>query len=148
MKSLLLSLSLVLVCIANAQTKVVTKEKEYLELQTLKYEIYYGTDNTKYYTYTFMSGYEYPTIKEGFYSYGIFTRLNDLTKFYSELSNLENQEDGLYKLSLVISGLGNIYADKSSEKITLHSENKILKYKTFIMSDIKVDSELLNSMKQ
>ena len=95
-----------------------------------------------------MSGYEYPTIKEGFYSYGIFTRLNDLTKFYSELSNLENQEDGLYKLSLVISGLGNIYADKSSEKITLHSENKILKYKTFIMSDIKVDSELLNSMKQ
>jgi hypothetical protein len=148
MKSLLLSLSLVLVSVCYSQTKVVTKEKEYLELQTLKYEIYYGSDNTKYYTYTFMSGYEYPTIREGYYSYGIFTGLSDLTKFYTELSNLETQEDGLYKLSLVVSGLGNIYADKSSEKITLHSEKKILKYKTFTMSDIKVDSELLNSMQK
>jgi hypothetical protein len=148
MKSLLLSLSLVLVSVCYSQTKVVTKEKEYLELQTLKYEIYYGSTNTKYYTYTFMSGYEYPTIREGYYSYGIFTRLSDLTKFYTELSNLETQEDGLYKLSLVVSGLGNIYADKSSERITLHSENKILKYKTFTMSDIKEDLELLSSMQE
>jgi hypothetical protein len=148
MKSLLLSLSLVLVCVANAQTKVVTevKETEYLELQTLKYEVYYRSDNTKYYTYTFISGYEYPNIQEGYYSYGIFAKLSDLITFYSELSNLENQEDGLYKLSLVISGSGNIYADKLSEEITLYSTYKIMKYKTFTMSDIKTDLALLKSM--
>jgi hypothetical protein len=146
MKSLSLILFLLVVTTINAQTKVEKKEKEYLELLTLKYELFESSGVT-YYTHTFVSGYKYPTIKEDYYSYGIFQRLDGLIKFYSELANLENQEDGLYKLSTTVSGMGNIHADKSSEKIKLYaSESQILKYTTFTMSDIKADFETLKSI--
>lgn len=144
MKSLLLSLFLVAANICYSQTKVVKKTKEYLNLRTLDYEIITGYDSTLYYSYTFISGYKYPSISEGYYSHGIFESLDGLVKFYNELANLENQENGFYKLSTVVRGEGSIYADKVSTKIKLYSsENHIYKYTTLQMNDIKADLELL-----
>lgn len=109
MKSLSLILFLLVVITINAQTRVVTREDEYLNLLTLKYKVHFGGDDTKYYTHTFLSGYEYPTIQQGYYSYGMFHRLDGLITFYTELANLENQEDGFYKLTTSVIGKGNIY---------------------------------------
>ena len=149
MKSLLLSLFLVADNICYSQTKVVKKTTEYLNLRTLDYKIITGHDNTLYYSYTFISGYKYPSISEGYYSHGIFERLDGLVKFYNELANLENQENGFYKLSTAVSGQGSIYADKVSTKVKLYSgENHIFKYTTFKMDDIKADLELLKSLNE
>ena len=152
MKTLLLSAILFLFYNLNAQTKVETKENEYLHLQTLKYKIHSSDDNTKYYTYTFSSGYEYPTIHEGYYNYGIFHTLEGMITFYTELANLENQENGFYKLSTKVQGKGNIYVEKLSKKVKLYPslfacEHHLLKYKTFKINDIKADLITLQSLK-
>jgi len=150
MRTILLSGLLLLFGNFNAQIKVATTEKEYLELLTLKYDVVtgsVGSSNTRYYKHTFLEGYEYPSIREGYYSRDIFETLYGLIKFYTELANLENQEDGLYKLSISVSGYGNIYAEKLADKVKLYSsEAKIMKYKIFKMENIKADLITLKAL--
>ena len=145
MKSLLLSLLLIVAGTYTAQVKVEPKEKSYLYLLTTNYEIIkpsYG--ETTYYEKVFRAGYEYPTIQEGYYIINIFTDINGLVKHYTELANLENLEDGEYNLSINVSG--GLHAIKSGSKIKLKDGYNIYNYGKYKIQDIKTDLDLLKSM--
>jgi hypothetical protein len=145
MKSLLLSLLLVVAGTCAAQVRVEPKEKSYLYLLTTNYEIITSSDGkTTYYQRVFMTGYEYPAIREGFYINSIFTDINGLVKHYTELVNLENLEDGEYKLSVQVRG--GINAIKTGSKVKLKDGYNIYNYGKYKIEDIKTDLELLKSM--
>jgi len=145
MKSLLLSLLLVVAGTCAAQVRVEPKEKSYLYLLTTNYEIITSSDGTTtYYERVFMWGYEYPAIREGYYVNSIFTDINGLIKHYTELVNLENLEDGEYKLSVHVKG--GINAIKTGSKIKLKDGYNIYNYGKYKIEDIKTDLELLKSM--
>ena len=145
MKSLLLSLLLVVAGTCAAQVKVESKEKSYLYLLTTTYEIIVSDDGTTtYYRRVFMWGYEYPAIREGYYVNSMLTDINGLVKHYTELVNLENLEDGEYKLSVQVRG--GINAIKTGSKIKLKDGYNIYNYGKYKIEDIKTDLELLKSM--
>ncbi len=148
MKSLLLSLLLVVSGVYVAQIKVEPTETQYLYLLTDKYEIrkpsYDGWPT--YYSKTLRAGYDYPAIQEGFYSVNITGDINSLVRMYGELANLENLEDGTYKLSVGIGRDGTLHAVKMGNKIKLTDTNNIFKYAKYKMDDIKIDLELLKTI--
>ena len=145
MKSLLLSLLLVVSGTCMSQVKIEVKEKSYLYLLTTTYEIIPSSDGTTtYYEKVFLTGYEYPTIREGFYVNSIFTDINGLVKHYTELVNLENLEDGEYNLSARVRG--GIHAIKTGSKIKLKDGYNIYNYGKYRIEDIKTDLALLKSM--
>jgi hypothetical protein len=145
MKSLLLSLLLVLSGTCVSQVKVEVKEKSYLYLLTTTYEIIASDDGTTtYYRRVFMWGYEYPAIREGYYVNSMLTNIDGLIKHYTELVNLENLEDGEYKLSIHVRG--GINAIKTGSKIKLKDGYNIYNYGKYKIEDIKTDLELLKSM--
>ena len=145
MKSLLLSLLLVVSGTCMSQVKIEVKEKSYLYLLTTTYEIIPSSDGTTtYYEKVFLTGYEYPTIQVGFYVISIFTDIKGLVNHYTELVNLENLEDGEYVLSVNVEG--KLHAIKTGSKIRLKSGNNIYNYGKYKIEDIKTDLELLKSM--
>lgn len=145
MKSLLLSLLLVVAGTCAAQVRVEPKETQYLYLLTTKYEIIVSDDGTTtYYRKVFMTGYEYPAIQQGYYVNSMFTDINGLVKHYTELVNLENLEDGEYKLSVQVRG--GINAIKTGSKVKLKDGYNIYNYGKYKIEDIKTDLELLKSM--
>jgi hypothetical protein len=143
---LIILLALCLNTFANSQVKIEEEKKEYLELNTLKYEIFKGPSGGTYYVHTFYSAYEYPTIKEGFYTVGIFTSFEGLVTMYTELANLENLEDGLYKLSMKDKKIGDYAASKKGDKIKITGTSGYGNYAKMNLEDIKKDLETLKSI--
>lgn len=131
---------------SNAQVRVETVKKDSLELKTLKFSIS-GTD-VKSYSHTFLTGYEYPNIKEGFYAMGISTGLKDLINFYTELSNLETLPDGQYTLSLWTVGRahGPIKAHKAGNLIKINNRDNRHTIAIVAMEDIKADLITLQAL--
>jgi hypothetical protein len=74
----------------------------------------------------------------------MFTDINGLVKHYTELVNLENLEDGEYKLSVQVRG--GINAIKTGSKVKLKDGYNIYNYGKYKIEDIKTDLELLKSM--
>jgi len=151
MKSLLLSLLLVVSGTCISQVKVETKETKYLYLLTATYEIIepegmYKSDTITYYYRILRAGYDYPSIQEGYFSVTIFERIDGLVDFYTELANLENKEDGTYELSMRVERDGAIHAIKTGSKIKLTNNYNQYKYGRYKMDDIKTDLALLKSM--
>jgi hypothetical protein len=151
MKSLLLSLLLVVSGTCMSQVKVETKETKYLYLLTATYEIIepegmYKSDTITYYSRTLRAGYDYPSILEGYFRVAIFERIDGLVDFYTELANLENKEDGTYELSMRVEKDGAIHAIKTGSKIKLTNNYNLYKYGRYKMDDIKTDLALLKSM--
>ncbi len=147
MKSLLLSLLLVVSGTCMSQVKVEVKEKSYLYLLTTTYEIIPSSDGTTtYYRRILRAGYDYPAIQQGFFQVSIFKRIDGLVDFYTELANLENKEDGTYELSMRVERDGAIHAIKTGSKIKLTNDYNIFKYGKYKMDDIKTDLALLKSM--
>lgn len=148
MKSLLLSLLLVVSGVCMAQIKVEPTQTEYLYLLTDKYEIrkplYDGWPTI--YIKTLRAGYNYPALQVGFYSVNITGDINLLVRMYGELANLENLEDGTYELSIGIGRDGTLHAVKMGNKIKLTDTNNIFKYAKYKMEDIKIDLELLKTI--
>jgi len=149
MKSLLLSLLLVVSGTCMSQVRVETKETKYLYLLTTTYEIIepegmYKSDTITYYSRTLRAGYDYPSIQEGYFRVAIFQRIDGLVNFYTELANLENKEDGTYQLSMKVQRDGQLYAVKKGTKIKLTSQ--LYKYEKYNIDEIKTDLELLKSM--
>ena len=148
MKNLLIILAVTLSSYSFGQTKVEQEQKQYLILNTMTYEMIHGRyDSTNYYyTYTFYSGYKYPTLQEGFYTVGLFLTKTTLLLLYTELSNLETLEDGLYKLSCQDGQNLHYSAYKSGSKIKITSETGYTKYAKFSMEDIKADLIIIQKM--
>ncbi len=151
MKSLLLSLLLVVSGTCISQVKVETKETKYLYLLTATYEIIepegmFKSDTITYYSKTLRAGYDYPSIQEGYFQVTIFERIDGLVDFYTELANLENKEDGTYELSMRVERDGAIHAIKTGSKIKLTNNYNQYKYGRYKMDDIKTDLALLKSM--
>jgi hypothetical protein len=151
MKSLLLSLLLVVSGTCISQVKVETKETKYLYLLTATYEIIepegmYKSDTITYYSKTLMTGYDYPSIQEGYFRVAILSKIDGLVDFYTELANLENKEDGTYELSMRVERDGAIHAIKTGSKIKLTNNYNLYKYGKYKMDDIKTDLALLKSM--
>jgi hypothetical protein len=145
MKGILTIAVLLLTFTTFSQVKIEKEEKSYLYLLTTNYEIITSSDGTTtYYQRVFMTGYEYPAIREGFYVNSIFTDINGLVKHYTELVNLENLEDGEYNLSVRVRG--GIHAIKTGSKIKLKDGYNIYNYGKYKIEDIKTDLALLKSM--
>jgi hypothetical protein len=151
MKSLLLSLLLVVAGTCISQVKVETKETKYLYLLTATYEIreperMFKSDTITYYSKTLKTGYDYPSIQEGYFRVSILSKIDGLVDFYTELANLENKEDGTYELSMRTSGGSELHAIKTGSKIKLTDYFNLDKYGKYKMDDIKTDLALLKSM--
>ena len=147
MKSLLLSLLLVVSGTCAAQVRVESKEKSYLYLLSATYEIIVSKDGTTtYYRRVLRAGYDYPAIQQGFFQVSIFERIDGLVDFYTEMANLENKEDGTYQLSMRVERDGAIHAIKTGSKIKLTNNYNIFKYGKYKIEDIKTDLELLKSI--
>ena len=145
MKSLLLSLLLVVSGTCAAQVRVESKEKSYLYLLSATYEIIVSKDGSAtYYCRILRAGYDYPTIQQGYFQVTIFERIDGLVDFYTEMVNLENKEDGTYQLSMRVEKDGQLYAVKKGSKIKLTSD--VYKYERYNIAEIKTDLELLKSM--
>ena len=145
MKSLLLSLLLVVSGTCAAQVRVESKEKSYLYLLSATYEIIVSKDGSDtYYCRILRAGYDYPTIQQGYFQVTIFERIDGLVDFYTEMANLENKEDGTYQLSMRVEKDGQLYAVKKGSKIKLTSD--VYKYERYNIAEIKTDLELLKSM--
>jgi len=145
MKSLLLSLLLVVSGTCMSQVRVEPKEKSYLHLLTAIYEIIPSSDGTAtYYCRILRYGYDYPAIQQGYFQVTIFQRIDGLVNFYTELANLENKEDGTYQLSMRVQKDGQLYAVKKGSKIKLTSD--VYKYERYNIDEIKTDLTLLKSM--
>lgn len=145
MKSLLLSLLLVVSGTCAAQVRVESKEKSYLYLLSATYEIIVSKDGSAtYYCRILRAGYDYPTIQQGYFQVTIFKKIDVLVDFYTEMANLENKEDGTYQLSMRVEKDGQLYAVKKGSKIKLTSD--VYKYERYNIAEIKTDLELLKSM--
>ena len=94
---------------SNAQVKVETSKEDSLYLKTINFSVY-GTDS-KTYSHTFVTGYEYPTIQEGFYAIGISTGLPQLIAFYTESNLLQT-----YLKSTVLGVLDGRFIPRIPEK--------------------------------
>lgn len=99
MKSIKVMMMALMMCLfvnmAIGQTKVVEEVKVKTELKTFNFEFSNG-----YYVNTLYTGYQYPSIRSGFYSVGFFLRYEDLVKLYEELITVSEAEDGEYKLTI------------------------------------------------
>ena len=145
MKSLFLSLLLVVSGTCAAQVRVESKEKSYLYLLSATYEIIVSKDGSAtYYCRILRAGYDYPTIQQGYFQVTIFKKIDVLVDFYTEMANLENKEDGTYQLSMRVEKDGQLYAVKKGSKIKLTSD--VYKYERYNIAEIKTDLELLKSM--
>ena len=145
MKSLLLSLLLVVSGTCATQVRVESKEKSYLYLLSATYEIIVSKDGSAtYYCRILRAGYDYPTIQQGYFQVTIFEKIDALVDFYTEMANLENKEDGTYQLSMRVEKDGQLYAVKKGSKIKLTSD--VYKYERYNIAEIKTDLELLKSM--
>jgi hypothetical protein len=129
------------------QTMVLPDEKEQLVLESLSYEIRRPDAKSVYYKHTFLTGYDYPAIKQGYYSIGIYEPLSGLITFYKEMSNLKDQVDGVYMLTIKTSNYGNIYAEKTGNRIKLYTSKSLtLRLKTFRLDSLIKDLSVLESM--
>jgi hypothetical protein len=146
MKNLLILLAVILSSYSFGQVSVETAKSDSLKLKTIQFSIS-GT-SVKSYTYTFVTGYEYPTIKEGFYAMGISTGLKELINFYTELSNLETMPDGQYALTLWTVGKahGPIKAHKTGNIIKINNRDNRYTIATAFMEDIKADLITLQAL--
>jgi hypothetical protein len=148
MKTLFLSLLLLISVSCLSQVRVEPKEKTYLYLSSAIYEVIKsdrpGEVSDTYYSRILRYGYEYPTIQQDYFQVSIFERIDGLVQFYTELANLENKEDGTYQLSIRVRKDGQLYAVKKGSRIKLTS--KVYKYEKYKINEIKTDLELLKSM--
>ena len=148
MKTLFLSLLLLVSVTCLSQVRVEPKEKTYLYLSSAIYEVIKsdrpGEVSDTYYSRILRSGYEYPTIQQDYFQVSIFERIDGLVQFYTELANLENKEDGTYQLSIRVRKDGQLYAVKKGSRIKLTS--KVYKYEKYKINEIKTDLALLKSM--
>jgi len=107
-----------------SQVKVQEQVPQILVLKTMDLKLEYD-----YYNHTFMTGYEYPAIQQGFYFVSLITNLDGLILFYTELSNLSNAEDGKYTLTMKISSSNSTFKNvhfvalKKGKKINLLSSS-------------------------
>jgi hypothetical protein len=148
MKKLLIALVVLASTFSFGQVKVEPKQTQYLILNTLTYEMVpmQRDSSLHYYTHTFTTGYEYPNIKQGYYSIGVFFTKANLLQFYQELSNLENLEDGTYKLSCSDRKVGYYYAKKKGSKVIITTEFGYSRYAKFTMENIKLDLEQVKAL--
>jgi hypothetical protein len=147
MKNLLVILALIISTSIFAQTRVVEEPKQFLLLTTLEYEMVKGhVDNTTYYTRTFYAGYEYPAIQQGYYTIGLFLNKANLLTLYTELSNLETLEDGMFKLSCSDSDIGHFYAKKTGNKVIITTQYGYSKYAKFTFEEIKADLQVVKAL--
>lgn len=112
MMALVMSL---MVVVSFGQEKIEKKEKFKTELTAFNVEFSDG-----YYVSTLKRGYQYPSIKKGFYTVGFFLRYNELVKLYEELINVSNSEDGEYRLSVNLKGIRNV--KKNGDVIELETK--------------------------
>ena len=149
MRTLLLSLLLLISGTCISQVRVEPKEKTYLYLSSAIYEVIKsdspGDVSDIYYSRILRYGYEYPTIQQDYFQVCIFERIGGLVQFYTELANLENKEDGTYQLSVRVQKDGQLYAVKKGSRIKLTS--KVYKYEKYKINEIITDLALLKSIK-
>jgi hypothetical protein len=74
------------------------------ELKTFNVELKKG-DYHDYYYSRFEYGYEYPSIKKGYFEIGFSLKYKDLVKLYEELINIKNGIEGEYKLSVKLNNI-------------------------------------------
>ncbi len=129
----------------NAQVRVESRvaKDDSLYLKTIHFD-----SSAAGYSRTFLTGYEYPTIKEGFYYMAISTGLKELINFYTELSNLETMPDGQYALTLWTIGRarGPIKAHKIGNTIKINNRDNRYTIATVFMEDIKADLITLQAL--
>ena len=129
----------------NAQVRVepTVAKDDSLYLKTIHFD-----SSAAGYSHTYETGYDYPTIKEGFYSISIRATLEQLIVFYTELSNLESMADGEYVLTLSSSGKvrGPMRAHKTGNLIKINSGYNRRTFTTIKMEDIKVDLITLQAL--
>lgn len=154
MKNVILLLMMIISFVSLSQEKLTPKVDTKLKLKTFVFDMIksdYDT-NTTYYEYKFFEGYEYPNIREGFYSVKIFTSIDGIKTFYKELENITKSDDGQYKLSLRLSSSNSLYsnyniiAEKKGTNIKLlTSDSKYAKVlKRLTATTILQDYETIN----
>ena len=134
-----------------SQEKIIEQVEQSLTLKTMTFTL-----SNDYYEHNFFSAYEYPTITEGYYSVNLFLNFDGLVKFYTELSNLSNLEDGKYNLSTKLSSSHHLYknqnivAEKKGTMIKLLSSDS--KYARTLMrlktNDVTADLTYLQPFKK
>ena len=119
------------------------KENDTLYLKTIHFD-----SSAAGYSHTYETGYDYPTIQEGFYYIAIRATLEQLIVFYTELSNLESMLDGEYVLTQWTSGKarGPIRAHKAGNLIKINSRDNRRTFTTIKMEDIKADLITLQAL--
>ena len=117
-KSIVLLLCLITIT-SFSQTEVKPDERFKTELKSFKTEYYYGL-----YSNIMYSAYQYPSIRDGFYTVGFFLRYTDLITLYEELINISKMDDGEYKLSVKMENITMV------KKVKTNLYFKCLRYST------------------
>lgn len=110
---MMMTLMLLINGIVMTQERIENKNEERFktELKTFKVKFING-----YYSNTLGQGYQYPAIRDGFYTVGFFLRYDNLVKLYEELINISKGEDGAeYKLSVKMTNIKRV--KKSGNKL-------------------------------
>lgn len=97
-KSMFVSLLMMVSFNSFSQVKINEPVKEIVDLQTLDFEVEKSGQYT-YYVNTLYATYKYPTIKEGYYTIGIWEELDGLINLYQQLVNVSTMSDGEYQLT-------------------------------------------------
>ena len=136
-KLIFLSLLNLIVTFSFAQTKV-ESTKINLKLKTFKFVEEGGHISARY------CGYVYPTIQADFQCVGFFGGLDELKKYYQELINISESEDGEYKLSRNYDDSYKLIKKGNKIEISFTSDG-FYYFKKISTKNLKIDLELLNS---